>query len=668
MLRRFSLRALTEPATLALASGTIGLLLWLLLQPVATALERALYDRAQARSGSASAAHLLTLSWPAERPRDSGAYRALLEILTQAEPRAIVLMEPPPAAITPESGIAPPDGLYDALLAWDAELRDRAGPDQPAVADLLQRWQALGFPQRWIPQRRSSVAPAADGNALTDLLNTAGPVIVAGAPRAGTPASGIDAIQADADGILRREPEHDRTQPPSLLRLAGAAFSEPSAVPDTAWRPRFVASSTVLSPRPVDEVLEGRLPAEALHDRLIIVGGAPDAPPVQLPHGPVTPAEALAQRIAAAADGQTVRTSPAGSALLWLAAVAGLAIAATLSRHRRQARTAFLALALAALLPLLGFLLLRHGNLWLDGTGPALWLLLSAAALAALSRWQGLRHDTAGQPARLGRYQVESELGRGAMGVVYLGQDPRIGRRVALKTLALPPDLAGADATAVKQRFFDEAAAAGRLSHPHIVQIYDAGEDRGVAFIAMELIEGHDLSRHTHRYSLLPVDEVIGHLADAAEALDYAHRQGVIHRDVKPANLLRVAASGQIRLTDFGLAGAVEAGGTMTYGSPAYMSPEQLAGKALDGRADLYALGVTGYQLLTGTLPFRADTLPGLMRRIATEDAPPPSQIRRDLPPAVDTVIGRLLHKQPAQRYASGTQAAAALRAVATHG
>jgi serine/threonine-protein kinase len=208
----------------------------------------------------------------------------------------------------------------------------------------------------------------------------------------------------------------------------------------------------------------------------------------------------------------------------------------------------------------------------------------------------------------LGRYQVDKELGKGAMGVVYLGKDPKIGRVVAIKTLALSEEFSGDELVDARERFFREAETAGRLQHQNIVTIFDAGEEHDLAFIAMEFLKGKDLLDFCRRDHLLPVPQVLGIVARVAEALDYAHKQNVVHRDIKPANIMYDPATDTVKVTDFGIARITDSSKTKTglvLGTPSFMSPEQLAGKKVDGRSDLYSTGVMLFQLLTGVLPFR---------------------------------------------------------------
>ncbi len=266
----------------------------------------------------------------------------------------------------------------------------------------------------------------------------------------------------------------------------------------------------------------------------------------------------------------------------------------------------------------------------------------------------------------LGRYEVERELGRGAMGVVYLGRDPRIGRTVAIKTLSLAEAGDATERDALRERFLREAETAGRLSHPDIVTVYDAGEEHDLAWLAMDYVAGESLESFIHGDELLPMGEVFALGVRLAEALDYAHAQQVVHRDIKPANILYDRASGQLKITDFGIARLTDHSRTRTgtvLGSPFYMSPEQLAGQAVDGRADLFSLGVTLYQLFCGQLPFQGENLNTLLYRIANERPRPIRKQRAELPPCLTRVINRALDKAADKRYPSGQALADALRA-----
>lgn len=272
------------------------------------------------------------------------------------------------------------------------------------------------------------------------------------------------------------------------------------------------------------------------------------------------------------------------------------------------------------------------------------------------------------QKPMLGRYQVEKELGKGAMGVVYLGRDPKINRVVAIKTMALAQNFEDDEVDEVKERFFREAETAGRLNHPNIVTIFDAGEEHDLAFIAMEFLKGQDLTKYTKPDRLLPVDKVLKIVVQAAEALDYAHGENVVHRDIKPANIMYEADSESVKLTDFGIARITDSSRTktgMVLGTPSYMSPEQLAGRKVDGRSDLFSLGVMLYQLCTGQLPFKADSMASLMYKIANDAHPSPMSLRPDLPPCLTSIIDKALAKAANDRYSRGAEMAGNLRACA---
>jgi serine/threonine-protein kinase len=265
----------------------------------------------------------------------------------------------------------------------------------------------------------------------------------------------------------------------------------------------------------------------------------------------------------------------------------------------------------------------------------------------------------------LGRYQIDKELAKGAMGVVYLGKDPKIGRVVAIKTLALSQEFEGSALDDARQRFFREAETAGRLQHQNIVTIFDAGEEQDLAYIAMEFLKGTDLASATSDGSLLPVSTVLSIVAKVAEALAYAHMQHVVHRDIKPANIMYDAVTGVVKVTDFGIARITDSSRTKTglvLGTPSFMSPEQIAGHKVDGRSDLYSLGVMLFQLLTGKLPFRGDSMAQLMFKIANEPAPDVRTFREALQPELALVVARALAKQPVARYQDGNHFAADLQ------
>ena len=266
---------------------------------------------------------------------------------------------------------------------------------------------------------------------------------------------------------------------------------------------------------------------------------------------------------------------------------------------------------------------------------------------------------------RLGRYKISHELGKGAMGVVYRARDPMINREVALKAIPLAAEFEGDELEESRTKFFREAEMAGRLSHPHIVTIYDAGEDDGTAYIAMELLRGRPLVEHTDASHLLPTHIAIEIVARIADALHYAHQQHVVHRDIKPANVMFDPQSGELKITDFGIARLTDTSRTRTgvvLGTPSFMSPEQLQGRVVTGSSDLFSLAVTAYQLLTGQLPFRGDSMPALMLKIAHEPQPRIRALRPDLPAGLDELFDRALAKEPGNRIENGAVFARALR------
>lgn len=263
----------------------------------------------------------------------------------------------------------------------------------------------------------------------------------------------------------------------------------------------------------------------------------------------------------------------------------------------------------------------------------------------------------------LGRYEIVRELGQGAMGTVYLGRDPKINREVAIKTLNIR-DIEPQQVEEVKSRFYREAEAAGGLNHPNIVTIYDAGEEHDLAYMAMEYISGQTLSPNCTKDNLLALDEVLRIAAEIADALAYAHDNNVIHRDIKPANIM-LLEDGKIKVTDFGIARVMSTSQTQTgtiLGTPSYMSPEQVAGKKVDGRSDLFSLGVVCYELLTGTKPFTGDNIGALMYSISQADYVPLSQKAKRLPKCVHEIVDKLLAKGVTKRYKTACDVAQALR------
>lgn len=264
-----------------------------------------------------------------------------------------------------------------------------------------------------------------------------------------------------------------------------------------------------------------------------------------------------------------------------------------------------------------------------------------------------------------GRFQIEKKIAKGAMGVVYLGRELKLDRMVAIKTLTLSKEFEGSTLQEVLERFFREASAAGRLTHEHIISIYDAGEDDDIAYLAMEYFKGGNLVPYTRTDNLLPLKDFFNIAIKIADALHYAHLQGVIHRDIKPANLLYNYGNQNLKITDFGIARIIDHKQTKTgvvLGTPSYMSPEQVAGKVVDGRTDLFSLGITFYQMLSGELPFQSDSMASLMYKIATEQPRDLLKIHPDLPVELCDIINVLLQKDPEQRFCDGATLAQALR------
>lgn len=268
---------------------------------------------------------------------------------------------------------------------------------------------------------------------------------------------------------------------------------------------------------------------------------------------------------------------------------------------------------------------------------------------------------------QLGRYAVDGVIGRGAMGAVYRATDPASGRSVAIKTLALAHEFNGAALIEARARFVREAQTAARLHHPAIVDVFDSGEEQGLAYIVMEHVAGQSLGEFTGAGRLLPPLQVAAIGAQIADALGHAHQHGVIHRDIKPANVLVDLAAGVVKVTDFGIALVTDAARTRTgvmLGTPSYMSPEQMMGARIDGRADLYALGVVLFQLLTGTLPHPQESMARLMQAIVNEPAPDVRTLRPAVPEALAGIVAQALRKPPAQRQVDAALLAAELRGV----
>jgi serine/threonine protein kinase len=260
-------------------------------------------------------------------------------------------------------------------------------------------------------------------------------------------------------------------------------------------------------------------------------------------------------------------------------------------------------------------------------------------------------------PQKAGRYELLEEVGRGAMGVVYRSRDPLIGRTVAVKTLKLDDVRQGKDDPEALERFQNEIRAAGRLTHPNIVVIHDAGVDAegGLFYITMEFVQGRSLAKMIEEKQAFPIPRVLRIMEQACRALDYAHQAHIVHRDIKPANIL-MGELDTVKLTDFGTAKILERGGTQSgqiVGTPSYMSPEQVKGRPVDGRADVFALAVILYELLTGERPFPGKNVTTVIYKIVHEEPLAPIQLDSSIHPGLNAVILRGLAKDPADRYAS---------------
>jgi serine/threonine-protein kinase len=265
--------------------------------------------------------------------------------------------------------------------------------------------------------------------------------------------------------------------------------------------------------------------------------------------------------------------------------------------------------------------------------------------------------------SRFGRYQVERHIGRGGMGDVYLVRDTVINRQAALKTIRPDTDMDARQLIEMRQRFYREAQTAGKLNHAHIVTVYDVGEDLGMSYIVMEFVEGQTLTQWMKkaRLNLAQIRHVIH---QAATGLSFAHEAGVFHRDVKPDNIM-LSNTGVVKVMDFGIARVVESSLTQTgslMGTPAYMSPEQVNGVKVDGRTDIFSLGVILYELLTGRRPFRGDSLPSLILAITRDEPPPPSTVENNIHPVWDAIVKKALAKDREDRYAAVKEFALAVR------
>ena len=281
-----------------------------------------------------------------------------------------------------------------------------------------------------------------------------------------------------------------------------------------------------------------------------------------------------------------------------------------------------------------------------------------AIAVDRVRNWNatGVRNMTA--ITKAGRYELLEELGRGAMGVVYRAHDPVIGRTVAVKTLRVTEHASGLPQEELLRRFHTEARAAGLLSHPNIVSVYDAGKEDDFFYITMELVEGKSLQDLLGERHAFPLARVLRLMQQACSALDFAHQHNVVHRDIKPANLI-LTQDDTLKISDFGTAKIMQFQTAQTgqiVGTPSYMSPEQIKGRPVDGRSDIFSLGGVLYELLTGEKPFPGDSITAVIYRIVSEDPAPPREIDSSIHPGLSAIVMRALAKSPNARFQSCCQ------------
>ena len=267
----------------------------------------------------------------------------------------------------------------------------------------------------------------------------------------------------------------------------------------------------------------------------------------------------------------------------------------------------------------------------------------------------------------LGRYEILEELGRGAMGIVYKGRDPKLNRVTAIKTIRFTDDFDEEQAAKIREQFYREAEVVAKLSHPNIVTIYDVGEDLDLSYLAMEYLEGESLETFARKENLLSIRKSIDVTAQVCDALAYAHNHGIVHRDIKPANIM-ILKNGLVKVTDFGIARATASSKTRTgviKGTPYYMSPEQISGMKVDGRSDIFSLGIVFYQLLTGELPFGGENLAAIMYQITTVEPEPPTTHNPKIYKAAVAILNRALEKSLESRYQGAKQMGDHLRLLA---
>lgn len=639
-------------------------------------------------------------------------------------------------------------GLPDGLIVSIDPAKKSAETVLDEYGRLLRIFEEQGA-RRIVLAEPPELPPGIDLPAWATTIPALVPVFVPSGHRlaAATAHSGVLAIQADDDSILRRSSlwhPNKGIMSPSLSLAIALADHEYTADPRMSSTDDAVYLSNYqpLTRLPAADILAGKVNASQLNNKTIFLDAA--LPLVSaaaiLPSGQyVTSSEIVATLLANFEHRQSIIAPTWVRALEWLVPALLAIIAALFLPGRRRSDILFITIGMVASLLLIEALVLMILRVRIDlgrpfliflGAGILTWWLqgqkfqttvnafkrgsdfLAAGRLEpafaefrrceptetvasimyklsmafekqakperaeAVIDWmkstQGSRTDnpsvtgsSKGIPRQLGRYVIERKLGRGAMGAVYLAKDPRINRPVALKVIAIEKEFEDAELAEARQRFFREAESAGRLTHPNIVTVYDAGEDKHLAYIAMEYLQGTPLTPYTDKNRLLAPSKALELCARTADALDYAHNQGVIHRDIKPANILYNMRDDSLKISDFGVARMTDNNATKTgivLGTPMYMSPEQLGAETLSGLSDLFSLGVMLYELLVGEVPFKATNIAVLMTKITTEDPVPVSNRRVGIPPSVDSVLFKALAKRPQDRFTNGGEMAIALR------
>jgi CHASE2 domain-containing sensor protein/tRNA A-37 threonylcarbamoyl transferase component Bud32 len=446
------------------------------------------------------------------------------------------------------------------------------------------------------------------------------------------------------------------------------------------------------------DVMDGTADREALQDRVVLVGVVASGT-TDFFETPVAPRLPGVEKLAAALDDLMCGTALARNELavildMWLIAFTGVILGLFLPRMRFAFRLVTIALALI-LTVLVAYVGLAVLGLWIKSMVPIAMLVVFSFASAVLPIH--VQHDEQieeppqdavtmkidtrkiaqlgsgkvpieeGTTTRLGRYEVVEVIGKGAMGTVYRGRDPAIDRVVALKTIRLDFVMADDEVNELRTRLYREAQAAGKLTHPNIVIVYDVGEEAGLSYIAMEYLKGKTLELRLHDGEDFTVKTVASIGVQIADAIGYAHEMGVIHRDIKPANIM-ITDEGNVKVMDFGIARVQSSSITQTgvaLGTPNYVSPEQLKGKPVDGRSDQFSLGVVLYEATVGQRPFRGADISSLIYNILNTSQPPVDSVVKDASSEFSRIVDRCLEKDPSKRFGDAKEIAEALKATA---